>query len=31
MTDDGDVPDLPWLDCGHVRALLLVPWVQRQW
>ena len=27
VTDDGDVADLPWLDCGHVRALLLVPWV----
>ena len=23
MTDDGDVADLPWLGCGHLRALLL--------
>ena len=23
MTDDGDVADLPWLGCSHLRALLL--------
>ena len=27
VTDDGDVADLPWLGCGHLRAFLLVPWV----
>jgi hypothetical protein len=27
MTDDGDVADLPRLDCSHVRAFLLGPWV----
>jgi hypothetical protein len=27
MTDDGDVADLPRLDCSHVRALLLGQWV----
>ena len=24
VTDDGDVPDLAWLGCGHLRAFLLV-------
>ena len=24
VTDDGDVADLPWLGCGHLRAFLLV-------
>jgi hypothetical protein len=27
VTDDGDVADLPWLDCGHLRVLLLIAWV----